>query len=309
MNRLTRWTGGLALSALLTAVPAAGQQSEPAQTTPPTGTTAAPAQEPQDASVEAARRHLSAARDTLSQLTQLPAASQLTGDARTQVSQLITNFNELITTNVDWRASFAKVTANLTALIGDQKADESAAAPAAGTPGAVGTSGTVALDPTIRAKLAEFRAHLIEFEQAAGGGAAGGSAPSAAAATMPGNRTAPGSTSEPPTSIERSAAAAAGIEGAAGTSGTIGPGAAAPSAPEPQTRPAPATPSSTQPESKPEGHAEALRHIEAIEAILNARPQDKPTGTTGAERTGGLDRDQVEEIRRHLTELRRLVSR
>ena len=65
------------------------------------------------------KRHLTAARDTLSQLTQLPAAAQLTGDARTQVSQLISNFNELITTNADWRAAYTKLQGNLTALVGE----------------------------------------------------------------------------------------------------------------------------------------------------------------------------------------------
>ena len=116
------------------------------------------------------KRHLTNARDTLSQMTQLPAAAQLTGDARTQVSQLISNFNELITTNTDWRAAYTKLQGNLTALVGEQRADESPATPAAGAAGAVGTSGTVTLDPAIRAKLIEFRSHLLEFEKAAGGG-------------------------------------------------------------------------------------------------------------------------------------------
>src|ERR671927_290062 len=73
-----------------------------------------PAQPQIDA--DAARRHLMAARESLSQLTQLPAATQLTGEARTQVAQLISNFNELITAQSNWRASFAKVNSNLNAL-------------------------------------------------------------------------------------------------------------------------------------------------------------------------------------------------
>ena len=64
---------------------------------------------------DAAKQHLTAARNALSALTQLPAASQLTGEARTQVAQLIANFNELITTQSEWRGSFAKVSANLSA--------------------------------------------------------------------------------------------------------------------------------------------------------------------------------------------------
>jgi len=111
-------------------------------------------------------------------MTQLPAAQQLTGENRTQVSQLISNFNELITTNTEWKASYAKLSANLTALIGAETADASPAAapaaqpaPATGTAGAVGTSGTTAatLDPAVKAKLVEFRTHLKEFERAAGG--------------------------------------------------------------------------------------------------------------------------------------------
>jgi hypothetical protein len=140
---------------------------------------AAPAAQPQIDS-EAARRHLTAARDTLSQLTKLPAAAQLTGEARNQVGQLISNFNELITTQSQWRASYVKVAANLTALLGpDTDATQTAgtppttpeAAPPAATPGAVGTAGTakVELDPAIREKLVELRRNLKEFEKASGG--------------------------------------------------------------------------------------------------------------------------------------------
>ena len=122
--------------------------------------------------------------------TALPAAQALTGEPRAQVSQLISNFNELITTSSEWKASYAKVEANLNALLGSQGPDESAApapAPATAPPsptappssttpstaGAVGTSGTTtgSLDPGIKAKLGEFRTHLKEFEKAAGGSA------------------------------------------------------------------------------------------------------------------------------------------
>jgi hypothetical protein len=121
---------------------------------------------------DAAKQALTAARDTLSQMTQLPAAQQLSGETRTQVAQLISSFNELITTNAEWKASYAKVDANLTALIGAQTTDESPATPAtgaAGAAGAVGTAGTTTLDPALKAKLAEFRTHLKAFEKAAGG--------------------------------------------------------------------------------------------------------------------------------------------
>jgi hypothetical protein len=165
------------------------QPAEPATPAQPplASTTQAPtdpaaAQPKPDA--DGAKRAMTAARDSLGEVTKLPAAQQLSGDLRTQLTQLIANFNQLITTNTEWKASYAKVDANLTALIGAQTADESTTAPAAATAGAtgaagattsaagaVGTSGTTTdtLDPSIKAKLAEFRAHLKEFEKAANG--------------------------------------------------------------------------------------------------------------------------------------------
>ena len=41
------------------------------------------------------------ARDSLGEVTKLPAAQQLSGELRTQLTQLIANFNELITTNTE----------------------------------------------------------------------------------------------------------------------------------------------------------------------------------------------------------------
>ena len=142
-----------------------------------------------------------AARETLSQLTQLPAAGQLSGPARGQVAQLISSFNELITTQVQWRASYTKVAANLDTLLGPDSTEAGAApaptatpgaagtagatppaepgapgaTPASPTPGAVGTSGSAAapIDPSIKAKLIELKKNLAEFEKAAGGAAAG----------------------------------------------------------------------------------------------------------------------------------------
>ncbi len=140
-------------------------------TVPPTAPPAAPPAEPAPQAKpdpEAARRHLTEARNSLSQMTQLPAAAQLTGDARTQVSQLITNFNELIAVQGDWRPVYAKVSANLTALIGPEPAAADPSVPSP-TAGAVGTSGSgMNLDPTIRAKLVEIRKQLADFERAAG---------------------------------------------------------------------------------------------------------------------------------------------
>jgi hypothetical protein len=288
---------------------------------------------------EQVKRHLTAARESLSQLTQLPAAAQLTGDARTQVSQLITNFNELITTNTEWRASYAKVQTNLNALIGDQRTDESPAAPttpatpAAGAPGAVGTSGTVAIDPAIKAKLVEFRTHLLEFEKAAGG--AGAAPPAAAREPEPSAAASSPPTPAGPAASETAAAAspaaaaapaapaaASSVAGAAGTAGSTaeapqpaGTSGRTPAAePEPQSRSG-ATPDQSSPRaaSKQSGHADAMRHIEAIEAILNGRASeakaDTPAGTSGrATSPTSLDRAQIEQIKQHLTELRRALA-
>ena len=164
------------------------QPAEPATPAQPVAsTTQAPtdpgaAQPKPDA--DGAKRALTAARDSLGEVTKLPAAQQLSGELRTQLTQLIANFNELITTNTEWKASYAKVEANLTALMGTQTADESTTAPAAATAGATGTAGattsaagavgtsgttTTTLDPGVKAKLTEFRAHLKEFEKAANG--------------------------------------------------------------------------------------------------------------------------------------------
>ena len=327
--------------------------SSPAATSPstsqppqsePSATPSAQAQgeqtgQAQSVDAENVKRHLTAARESLSQLTQLPAAAQLTGDARTQVSQLITNFNELITTNTNWRASYDKLQANLTALVGDQRADESAAAPAAGTAGAVGTSGTTALDPTIRAKLVEFRAHLMDFEKAAGGGAAASSsstppaspAPSstapdstaAAASTTSSSATSPSapasttassssaSTSSPSSSSTPSPAATSGSSATpSATAGTSGTTSSTPTPTDDSSQSSPAQPKSAQ-----AGHSDAMRHIEAIEAILNGSSaatagtsgsaESRSKGAAGA---SSLDRAQIEQIRTHLAQLRKALD-
>ena len=295
----TRWTTALAATALL-ALPATGLAQStgqpPTQTPPPTtGTPSNPAQPPAPGAQpdqEAAKQHLTAARNSLSEMTQLPAASQLTGDARTQVSQLITNFNELITTNSEWRNSYEKVQSNLTALIGSAAADESAA-PTSGTEGAVGTSGTVAVDPEIKAKLIEFRNHLDKFEKAAGG-------PSATPSTS-------GSpTSGSPATGSPSMAGAPGAPDTTTSSAVTG---------------AASTPQTGQAQSPYMDQHELLRHVQAIEAILNVQGPaaagttgTPPTGTTTGDPTGTtqsgvtLSAAQVDQLRTHLSELKRLLN-
>ena len=164
-----------------------------------------------------AKVHLTAARNALSDVTQLPAAAQLTGESRTRVQQLITNFNELIGKSADWRAPYAKVEANLSTLLGS----ETPPAPATATPSAVGTSGAASgLDPAIRAKLVEFRAHLDMFKTVASAAAPATAAPPAAATAPP----------------------AAATPSSTPASSTPAPAAAPPATPPATMPPAPTTP-------------------------------------------------------------------
>lgn len=311
MTRSTSWAAVITAAALLAVPAAARAQDSPSPTAPPAEQTAAPAPpaestEPQTPPARAAepqpsqgdtsevKQHLTAARDTLSRLTQLPAASQLTGDARVQVSQLITSFNELITTTTEWRASYAKVQNSLTSLIGEQQADESPA-PQAEPAGAVGTSGTTALDPSIRAKLIEFRTHLRAFEQAA---MAAGRPSEPAATATPAAPAAPSAGAAPAGTAPPAAAPDAPAPAATGTAGT--------------GTPAPASGAAPNPADARQGHSEAERHIAAIEAILSSAGGGSGAASTpgapGAAPTAGgaaLDAAQIQQVRTHLEALRK----
>ena len=240
--------------------------SPPAGTQPPAGATppsaAAPTPTAGQPDMDAAKRHLTEARNSLSALTQLPAAAQLAGEARTQVSQLITNFNELITTQSNWRESYAKVNANMTALLG---ADGAAVAAATGTTGAVGTSGSsgITLDPNIREKLVEMRKHLAEFEKAASGGVT--TTPTAAA-----------NVEDPPTTPPN-------------TPPTTSP-----------TTPMPTGTTGTTPPSDPQKTAQAdwMRHVTAIEAMLKS--QDESGGLTLDKAKVEMLRTHLAELRKLL---------
>lgn len=227
----------------------AGTASGSAQTMPPQGPSAPGPDH------DLARRHLTAARNILSDVTELPAAAQLTGDDRTQVQRLISNFNELIATGSNWRESYATVESSLDGLLGQQQLSPS-------VPSVVGMSGTAgALDASIRAKLVEFRAELDRFEAAASGSAPAGRA-------------------------------------------------------------------SAQPAQQAKAMSQELVHIEAIEVILDAqaRAQKAATAAAGGAVTSSqtasgstrttitnpdvtLTASQLEQIKAHLTELRRLVER
>lgn len=63
-----------------------------------------------------------------------------------------------------------------------------------------------------------------------------------------------------------------------------------------------------------EGHSAAMNHIEAIEAILNGG--SSAVGTTGSANkntkpssAGTLDRAQIEQIRTHLSQLRKELDK
>ena len=301
MKRTTApWTIAIATATIL-AMPLSGLAQTSSQTPPPAQPPTTTQQEqptppPQgDATKDAAKIHLTAARNTLSQITQLPAAAQLQGEQRAQVSQLITNFNELITTKTEWKTSFTKVESNVDALLGG-------AAPAAepGKPPAQPAAGE--LDPAIRTKLVEFREHLTKFEQAAS------AAPPEPAAATPA-QTPP--TTPPPDTPPQT------------------PPATPPTNQTPPTTP-PNQPEPTQPPQQQDDKGlgdpeELLRHIEAIEAIIGAQAAAQaaqptnPVGTTGtasgSTRTTVTGRDvmltpeQVQQLRTHLAELRRLVGK
>ncbi len=267
------------------AATASSQSTTPA-TQPPAGSTAQPpatetSQTQPDEQV--ARKHLTEARNTLSEMTQLPAAAQLSGDARTQVSQLISNFNELITTQTDWHASYAKVTANLTALLGP---DTGATDPSSGsgTAGAVGTSGTATpnIDPAIRGKLVELRKNLAEFERVASGG---GASSSSAAASSASPASASSSSSAAPSSASPSSATPSSTTTSASTPSTT---AATSSSSDPAAGSTAAAP-----------QTESLRLIAAIESMLKS--QNEGGGLT-------LDKTQADMLRTHLADLKRLLE-
>ena len=268
-----RWTSAVAAAALL-ALPGAAfaqstqspPQNPPAQEQPPSPPSQPPSAQPAAGQVDAAaaKEHLSKARDTLSALTSMPEAAKIQGEARTQVSQLISNFNGLITTQAEWRSAYAKVDQNLVALLGpDAPPDQP-----------VGTSGTAALDPAIRAKLTEFRSHLKAFESAAGGAAPapGGMPPSAPTPTTsnPANPASSANPTNPPSSANPSNP----------------PSSANPSNP----------PSSANPSNPSNPNADALKELDAISAILSAS------------KTGALTKAQATELKKHVETLRVLLA-
>jgi hypothetical protein len=317
-----RWTTALAAAALIALPGSVLAQSNPTQNppaqNPPTQTQQPPTQQPttqqptppqspttpQSASPSstasgqvdqaAAKQHLTEARDALSQMTSMPEAAKLQGDARTKVSELISNFNALITTQSDWRASDAKVNDSLAALLGpdtDQAqngagagdvasaAGATAAGATAGTTGTgttatAGTTGSsaapVQIDPALRGKLVEFRTHLKEFEKAAGG----------------------------PETTPNPATPATAMSGATGTSGSVPPSPATePTKPSTDASTSTATTGATDQNTKDQNpNAAAQSELAAIDAILSES------------KTGALTKAETAELKRHVDALRALIK-
>lgn len=239
-----RWASAVATAALLTLPLAASAQT--------------PAQPETKPDITAAKQHLTDARDTLSQLTAMPEAARLQGDTRAQVSQLISNFNELITTQSDWKAAYGKLDATLSTLLGPSAPDPATAA--SGVAGATGTSGTTTaqLDPAVRGKLVEFRTHLKAFEKAV--------------------------TAAPATSAATSTSTSA--------SATTAPPPAATSTPPASAAPPAMVPADQAKMTEQVNRAEAGVHLDAISAVLD----QAQAGTLTKEQTAEL-RKHVESLR------------
>lgn len=283
------------------------------------------------ANESAAKQHLTEARDTLSSITTMPEAAKLQGSARTDVSQLISDFNELITTQVNWRDSDQKVEADLTKLLGSQNGTTgttgNAAASATGTTGTSNppppvagqpeaATGNPQVEPAIRAKLVEFRAHLNEFEQAAGGAGSATSpeanaaspAASPSSAAMPSSTASPSNPSAPsnpasaanpsssmnPTNPATSSAASAAASGTAGATGTTG--STAPSATGTTGTTPAASASDAGNATSLANHTEVERHLAAIQNLLSQA------------KDGKLDKSQTDQLKSEIAQLQQLLG-
>jgi pilus assembly protein FimV len=334
-----RWAAAMVAAALIVLPGSALAQTMPPQNPPqnppsqPPGQTqpaAAPSQNGQ-ADPAIAKQHLTEARDALAQLTSMPEASKLQGDTRNQVSELISNFNAMITAPTDWRASYAKVNESLTALIGpDTDPGTAGTTGTAGAPGTTGTTGTAAkpdpaspagaapqgaaaqLDPAIRAKLVEFRTHLKEFEKAAGGGSSrtSGSGGTAGATGTTGTT---GTAEATGTSGTTAATGATGASDAAAASGsTSASGSASASNPPNPSNPPTNPPGGSSPAaSAPAGATGAAGAASAggsAEQTVNAKSELAAIDAILADaKTGGLTKEQTAELRRHVDALRALL--
>jgi hypothetical protein len=191
MHSIAKLTTAGVIALTLGFAPMARAQSQPSGTTasqPPSASSQTASQQPAEAgdrNQQAARQHLTAARQSLEEMTKLPAATQLQGEQRTMVTEFITNFNAFATATTDWRGKYLAVDKSLDRILNtagtgtsagsEPPADPSAAVGTSGTAAAAGTAGTTeaagaagAFDPGIIAKLREVRTHLDAFEEASG---------------------------------------------------------------------------------------------------------------------------------------------
>jgi hypothetical protein len=287
------------------------QSTSPQSTTQPAEQPSPSSQQPTQVDAAAAKQHLSEARESLSQIAGMPEASRLQGEARNQVSQLISNFNELITTQADWKSAYAKVEATLNTLLAPQ-ATEPSTPPASPTPSAepntpTGTTGTAGapgspaaaagggtqLDPAIRAKLEEFRTHMKEFEKAAGGATPSGSTGSVPPAVSTSSTTNPATPAPEPNPQAANPA---------GTSSSV-PGATPAARPESPTspeetgsRPSAGVAGATGTTGTMSANAQAQQHLDAIADILSKA------------KDGKLDKEQTEQIKSHVDQLRQILK-
>jgi len=288
-----RWSTAVAAAALIALpVVAAAQSTQAPPQKPPAQQQSQPPDTPPSAQppagqvdATAAKQHLTEARNTLAALTALPEAAKLQGEPRNQVAQLISNFNALITTQSEWRAAYAKVDDNLTALLGPNTAPDQP----------VGTSGNGSIDPAIRAKLTEFRTHLKAFEAAAGGAgaaAAEGAMPPSAptpTTTNPANPATPPANPATPTTPPANPA----TPPAAAANPPANP-SVSPSSPTATMDPADRAKASNDVSAA--GNADAQKELDAISAIL------------GGSKTGALTKAQTAELRKHVEILRALLA-
>lgn len=161
----------------------------------------------------AAKQELVQAKQALMDLTKLPEASQLQGEARNGVIQIINSFNSLVTADTNWYDRYQDVQQQLTRILGSDVSGSSASSGAES--GSVGTSGAASNDvpPAIRSKLVEFRQHLSAFGKAAG-------APDNGAAAGTGSTAASSGSGTGMTSSSGQSTSGSGSQGTSGTQAT-----------------------------------------------------------------------------------------
>ena len=91
----------------------ATQSSQTAAPQPPPSGTSQQQQVSGGGNQEVARQALAAARQSLAELTKLPAASSLQGEQRTAIANFISDFNAFATAQTDWRSKYEVVDESL----------------------------------------------------------------------------------------------------------------------------------------------------------------------------------------------------